>query len=576
MAPLIESSAASAKSNQTTFSSGPSEDAIVGGSITIALAGTTGLDAARVDLGDGSSWTELTNLTSNDSWLFTWDSSSVTDGDYQLRVEGFDSQGTTGITEGSNFTVDNTAPTGLTFVLPTPDYGTGTSVGSRAWYATPADGTLTFTWGAADASLGHAALTDVPGPGTPSNDGPGFLAYRWDWTTGSFPSQGKWSPKLTVYDSAGNSDSETRYIGIDTVGPTVGTPTLSISSGWTNAGVLLFSNLFNGATDAGGSGIAGYEVRDSADSTWNSVGLGGSGSISLQEGVRIIQFRAIDNVGNAGDPIERTVNVDATAPVAGGWFVPELTTSTTGGVDVSVEATDAFSGISLTASKIQYGFDSDGIGETPDVTGSWIDVGNGLEVTLASTIDWSTKEGQYLSLRAVMVDNATNSGNSPTQHFAILPYLDLSWESATVDRLVVRAGSSGIVNITSTLTSNQPYAGVVTVKLETAPADRSSDYGWTAIETRTLPATALYDSREVIIWSMTIYNEGEYDVRVTVDPNDAISERDDGNNAAYMVVQGASQRMVGAVTSFAPSLVMVLLAGAYWQWIQRRDSHSSE
>ncbi len=562
--PIVEVTAKGAKVNPPTFGTGPTQDEVVAGSVTIFVSTTTGLDAASLEIFDGSVWSDVTNITSASSWLYNWDSSSVSDGNYQFRLEGWASGVSTGITNGANFVVDNTVPSNLAFVTENPDYGTGLSLSNRAWYAIPSTGTLSFTWNATDANLDHATLTTVPGPGSPSNDGPGFLAHRWDWSTGSFPSQGTWDPVLTVYDEAGLTTTETRYIGIDMVGPTVGTPTLSINSDWNNAQNLVFSNLFNGASDSSGSGIAGYEVRDSADATWNSIGIGGSGTLSLQEGVRTIQFRAVDNVANRGIISNYTVRIDHVAPVAGGWLVPELTTGQSGAVGITVQASDALAGIDSTLSKIQYGFDSDGVGQTPDITGSWIDVGYGLSSSLSSSIDWSTKQGQFLSLRAVLIDNASNSGNSVTQHFMVFPSLDLSWNSASVDRLVVRAGTEGRVNVTSMLVSNEAYAGSVVVRLQTAPADRNSNVAWTTIETRTLQPNSLADLQEQMLWTVTILNPGEIDIRLTADSSDSISERDEANNDAYMVAQGANQKTVGSVSSFSPTLVMIMIAGLYF------------
>ncbi len=562
--PIVEVTAKGAKVNPPTFGTGPTQDEVVAGSVTIFVSTTTGLDAASLEIFDGSVWSDVTNITSASSWLYNWDSSSVSDGNYQFRLEGWASGVSTGITNGANFVVDNTVPSNLAFVTENPDYGTGLSLSNRAWYAIPSTGTLSFTWNATDANLDHATLTTVPGPGSPSNDGPGFLAHRWDWSTGSFPSQGTWDPVLTVYDEAGLTTTETRYIGIDMVGPTVGTPTLSINSDWNNAQNLVFSNLFNGASDSSGSGIAGYEVRDTADATWNSIGIGGSGTLSLQEGVRTIQFRAVDNVANRGIISNYTVRIDHVAPVAGGWLVPELTTGQSGAVGITVQASDALAGIDSTLSKIQYGFDSDGVGQTPDITGSWIDVGYGLSSSLSSSIDWSTKQGQFLSLRAVLIDNASNSGNSVTQHFMVFPSLDLSWNSASVDRLVVRAGTEGRVNVTSMLVSNEAYSGSIVVRLQTAPADRNSNVAWTTIETRTLQPNSLADLQEQMLWTVTILNPGEIDIRLTADSSDSISERDEANNDAYMVAQGANQKTVGSVSSFSPTLVMIMIAGLYF------------
>ena len=86
--------------------------------------------------------------------------------------------------------------------------------------------------------------------------------------------------------------------------------------------------------------------------------------------------------------------------------------------------------------------------------------------------------------------------------------------------------------------------------------------------------------QEEISWSVNVLNEGEYDIRLTVDPNDAVSERDEANNDAYMVVQGASQNLVGAVPSFSPPLIVVAVAGIWLgYWLTRKNGeeiHSSD
>ena len=44
------------------------------------------------------------------------------------------------------------------------------------------------------------------------------------------------------------------------------------------------------------------------------------------------------------------------------------------------------------------------------------------------------------------------------------------------------------------------------------------------------------------------------DLRLVVDPNNAVDERDESNNNFYMMVTGALVSGVGVVTSFAPEL----------------------
>ncbi|GIS43508.1 MAG: hypothetical protein Ct9H90mP16_05780 [Candidatus Poseidoniales archaeon] len=53
-----------------------------------------------------------------------------------------------------------------------------------AWFTTGESGTLDFSWTATDAHLSHATLTNVPGSGTPAQDGPGTLLNGWAWSPG--------------------------------------------------------------------------------------------------------------------------------------------------------------------------------------------------------------------------------------------------------------------------------------------------------------------------------------------------------------------------------------------------------
>ena len=67
-----------------------------------------------------------------------------------------------------------------------------------------------------------------------------------------------------------------------------------------------------------------------------------------------------------------------------------------------------------------------------------------------------------------------------------------------------------------------------------------------------------------MLWTITILNPGEIDIRLSADSSDSISERDEANNDAYMVAQGADQKMVGSVASFSPTLLMTIFAGLYF------------
>ena len=149
-------------------------------------------------------------------------------------------------------------------------------------------------------------------------------------------------------------------------------------------------------------------------------------TLSFDEGEYQISLRAVDNVGNTGSKIDVDVKVDTSEPEGIGWSVDEMTTSLQGPINISFQAQDLQSGIDNNNSKIQYGFDLNGVGATPDQSGRWIDLGvTGLEGTMG-VASWATKSRQYLMLRAIVNDNAGNELITIPRAFQILPGLDLS------------------------------------------------------------------------------------------------------------------------------------------------------
>ena len=384
-------------------------------------------------------------------------------------------------------------------------------------------------------------------------------------------SEGTWNSRITVYDDSSLSASQTLFIGIDRTGPTLSSVTVGDGSTWQKSSQVTLSGLINNADDGQGSGVSTAEYT--LDGTvWSSTSAD-SLTLNLAEGIHTLSFRSVDRVGNTGATIQVTVQVDETIPEAIGWTVDELTTSRLLPANVSFSAIDDGSGIDTANSYIQFGFDSNGVGESPDLSSNWMQVGSsGLSgsVGLAS---WATKSRQYLMFRAVVVDNAGNEYTSSPSSYQILPGLDLYWNATqtNLDRLIVRPGeASGTVTITSLLESNQNYGGSVVVRLESAPADRTSSVSWTVMESRTLDSGALSDAQEELIWNYTVPQTGQFDLRLVIDYVNVIDEYDEGNNFNHMVVTGAGIGSPGLVPSFAPSIVLILLTGFALALLQRR------
>lgn len=556
-----------------SFSNGPTLDEQVKGrkTLTFSLSGDGNISSMLLEISpDESTWTTIVNLTSS-PWSYPFQSKNVENGTYQLRISGWDDDVEDFTSTVSPwFDIANQEPLITTFTVLNPDAGSGTSLADRAWFNIGSQDALSFRWGASDDDLKQAKLTNVPGPGTPQTDGPTSLSYGWDWGSGNM-SEGTWSPLLTVEDYSGYSVTQTLFIGIDRTGPSVGTVTVGDGSEWQQSGTVSVTGHLNTASDGQGSGVDHIEYTLTG-ATWTST-TSNTITLSLNEGVHSLTLRAVDRVGNIGQNTTVPVRVDSTSPVGLSWTVDELTTSRIGSASVSISAEDTASGIDNSASYIQYGFDSNGVGETPDLTGRWLTMGvNGLsgQVGLAS---WVTKSRQYLMLRAVLVDNAGNSYTTSASSFQILPGLDLFWNisQTNLDRIIVRPGEqTGNVTITSVLESNADYGGSVLVRLETAPADRTADVDWTVMETRNLPAGSLTDSSETIVWQYTVPQAGQFDLRLVIDYANLIDEYDEGNNDNYLVVTGASLDAPGLVPSFAPSLLVVVLIGFIISILQRK------
>ena len=555
-----------------SYSNGPTAGQSLTGVYTLSFSfsGTGTVTSLDIEISDDSTtWSNIATLTSS-PWVTYLDTTTFSNGAYELRATAYDSTVSENVVEISpSFTIDNQVPVITDFSVSNIEYGTGASASDRAWFSTAADGVLEFSWNAVDDDLLRSTLTNVPGPGTPSSDGPSTINYGWDWSSGDF-SEGTWNPRLTVYDNSGLTATQTMFIGIDRTGPSIGTISTGSSTGWVTSSSVTLTGLLNTVDDGLGSGVAFTEISID-DTTWTQTN-GDSYSLTLSDGVHTISLRATDNVGNVGPISQVTIQVDTEAPIEGQWNVDEITTALIGAASVEFLASDFTSGVDITGSYIEYGFDSNGFGQTPDISGTWQpSMGTGLDSTVAQS-SWATKSRQYLMLRATVMDVAGNTIQTNPVFYQILPSIDFEWNltETNIDRLVVKPGdNTGNVTVTGLLEVNENYGGSVTVRLEAAPADRFANVAWTIIESKTLDAGLMTDKSELLIWNYTVPNEGQYDLRLVIDPNNVIDEYDEGNNENYMVVTGASVSSVINAPSFMPSIGAIFACAFIITFIQR-------
>ncbi len=555
-----------------SYSNGPASGQSLTGvhTLSFSFSGTGTVTSLDIEISnDSTAWSNIATLTSS-PWVTYLDTTAFPNGTYELKATAYDSTVSENVIEISpSFTIDNQVPEITEFSVNNIVYGTGLSAFDRAWFSTASDGTLEFSWHAVDDDLLRATLTNVPGSGAPTSDGPSTINYGWDWSSGDFP-EGTWNPRLTVYDNSGLTATQTMFIGIDRTGPNIGTVSTGSSTDWSTSSSVTLTGLINTVDDGLGSGVAFTEI--SLDNThWTQTSVD-SYTLTLNDGIHTILLRATDNVGNVGPVSQITVQVDTEAPIQGQWNVDELTTALVGAANVEFVATDLTSGIDDANSYIEYGFDSNGFGQTPDISGTWQpSMGTGLDSTVAQS-SWATKSRQYLMLRATVMDVAGNTIVTNPVFYQILPSIDFQWNltETNIDRLVVKPGdNTGNVTVIGLLEGNENYGGSITVRLEAAPADRFADVAWTIIESRTLDAGSMTDKSELLIWNYTVPNEGQYDLRLVIDPTNVIDEYDEGNNENYMVVTGAAVSSVINAPSFTPSIGAILACALIITLIQR-------
>ena len=555
-----------------SYSNGPASGQVLTGVYTLsfAISGSNTVDSLNVEIStDNTNWITIGTLSTS-PWVTYLDTTTLSNGTYQLKATAYDSTaGEDVVAMSPSFSIANQIPVITEFSVNNIEYGSGTSASDRAWFSIAADATLEFAWSASDDDLLRASLANVPGPGTPTNDGPSNLNYGWDWSTGGF-SEGTWNPRLTVYDDSGLTATQTMFIGIDRTGPTIGSVTTGSSSGWSTSSAVTLTGLINSVDDGLGCGVAYTEISLDQNS-WTPIFVD-THTLTLPDGIHTISLRATDNVGNIGTTSQITIQVDTQLPLEGDWSVDELTTALVGTVNVQYSATDLTSGVDLTNSYIEYGFDSNGFGQTPDLSGTWqLSLDSGLDTTVAQS-SWATKSRQYLMLRATIIDIAGNSIQTDPVFYQVLPSIDFQWNltATNVDRLIVKPGdSTGNITVTGLLEVNENYGGTITVRLEAAPADRSAEVAWTIIESRTLDAGSMTDKSEMLTWQYIVPSEGQYDLKLVIDPTGVIDEYNEGNNENYMVVTGASVSSIINAPSFMPSLGAIILVGLIISLAQR-------
>ncbi len=398
----------------------------------------------------------------------------------------------------------------------------------------------------------RASLSGLPNGGTVSDDVTP-LEKKFTWQPGNIQETTA-DLTLTVSSLDGNIDTAVCRIGIDRSGPQIQNPAISPNEGWVPNSLITWTSLDASVVEVG-SGLQQLEIQVGGDQNWQVIGT--SGNAPLPESAVEVGFRATDHAGNVGPTYQVDLLVDRTDPISGLWrIIDEIHGSRIGPVQVSLSARDDGAGVDEMNSTIEYRFDADGIdaGES-----GWISVsGETLTRNIGPTI-WRTHVGEYLALRATILDKAGNSIQTTPSFWPVPPGLDLSWENASVDRLAVIPGSK--VSVHARLVTSEAFFDSVIIRVETAPADRDASANWTLGGNFYSQPGNLSDGIEDVLVEILIPSSGRYDIRLVIDSGKEIDERDEGNNIIHTAVTGINTEIVGVVPSFFPSMIMILVIG---------------
>ena len=431
----------------------------------------SGLDSVSFEYSaNGTTWALIGTNTSTPFDSAIWNTLSVTDGVYQLRLVVRDAAGNSTISPlGSTVRVDNTPPT--------------TSQNDPGQYLR---GTRQLSGSAADSGSGvdHVDFQRAPTGGgswttvaTDSTPGDG-LQVNFD-TTGV--SDGHYDFRTVAYDVAGNQAASTPVTDrlVDNTAP---------SATMTNPGPYLRGavNLTSTTSDPGGADASGvvsvaYEYSTNSGGSWQSTGASFN-SAAAADGNVDLHVIATDAAGNTTTSAAVTSLVDKTKPVTtdnapGGWQSSAVT--------FTLSPSDAGSGVNVT----EYSVDGN---HSYTV---------GTSVTIPAPADGSN-DGAH-TIAYFTADNAGNieTIKSTTVLIDATPPACPSCSAADYLR--------GTVDLSADPDSGG--SGIKSVSFEYADAGGST---WTTIGTDTSgpgPYTAS--------WDTTSLSDGHYDLRIAITDN---------------------------------------------------------
>ncbi len=344
------------------------------GSAADSGSGIDHVDFERAPTGGGPWTTIATDSTPGDGFQASFDTTSVSDGHYDLRTVAYDVAGNQATSSAiTDRLVDNTPPdatminagtyvrgaVNLTSVTADPGGANASGVVSVSYEFSTNGGT---SWQPTGASFNSTAVTD-----------------------------GNVSLHVIATDAAGNSTTSGAETSlVDNTRPVT---TDNAPSGWQSSAVTVTLTPSDGGS---GINITEYSIDGSPTYTAGTSVLVPAPANGSNDGAHTIAYFSVDNAGNIETVKSTTVLIDATPPTCPSCSAADYLRGT-----VTLSANPGESGSGIQSVTFEY---------TTAGGSTWTTIGTDSTGPAPYTVDWNTvpvADGHY-DLRISVTDNADN------------------------------------------------------------------------------------------------------------------------------------------------------------------------
>ena len=405
------------------------------------IRGTVALTSNSADTGSGVATVQFQRSpVGTGSWTnqaASFDTTTVADGLYDLRVTTTDNAGNAFTSPAITIRIDNTLPTGAV-----------TAPANGAEIGVPP---IVLSSDSADA--GGSGVASVVFERSPAGVGT-WSATATSWNTASGPdavADGSYDLRVKTTDNAGNVFTSPSITVL--VDHTAAATTASLAPGSpSNAPVTVSFS----ASDGTGSGVStiSYRVDGGSLLLGAAVIVPAPGDHS-NDGSHLVEYFATDDVGNVETLRSIIVVIDTTAPSGSG---------SDPGTYLRGLANLSYSTVAGDVSSVQFQF-------SPAGAGAWSNI-SGADISPPYTASWNTglvTDGPY-DLRAVVTDTTGNVANT------LLPGLPKTVDNtAPAGSVTAPAGGAYVsgslaVDASASDGAAPPASGVSAVRFEVKPA----------------------------------------------------------------------------------------------------------